>query len=457
MNRVLTTFTSGLLVSLMLTTTAVAQTDDAVAEAMKAPGAKITLPVSVVREGFDKEFVDSAREQFSNFHMQLGGDHALYYTTHFTEFVPAAMALSSGSVSVLARRPMSELADLTYTMGDGSTSQSLAAHIHDPDSRVQGVMILHKGVVVYEAWPGMRPEQLHLWASVAKSMVGTLLTMLEAEGKVDTSRPITDFVPALQGSEWDSVPLIAAMNMASGLDISEDAEATMNPRSMFQRVVGADFGVPNADGVVEDEMDVLRDAKQIEDEAAGEVARYSSVITKVLVAVVEDLTGQTYTSYVEDRIWSHIGARSPLVINLSPQGLAVGYGLLHSTLEELARYALIFTPSWKVVSDVSLVAPEVLRKMQTGSSREAYSAGDFPEHSWVKANFGQDMPIFNSHQWDAVWEDGALFKHGNLYQGIYTDPARDVVGVYFATSPVNLAPDLMPGYMREAAKVLAGD
>ena len=448
-------FASIALVPLFLSTMATAQTNEAVEAAMKAPGAQITLPVSAVRKGFNKEFVDSARKQFSNFHMQLGGDHALYYTTHFTEFVPAAMALPSGPVSELKRLPKPELADLTYTMGDGSTSKTLQAHINDPDSRVQGVMILHKGNVVYEAFPGMRPEQLHIWASVAKSMVGTLLTMLESEGRVDTSRPITDFVPELKGSEWDTVPLIDAMNMASGLDISEDAEATMNPRSMFQRIVGADFGVPNADGVVEDEMDVLRDAKQIEGEDAGEVARYSSVITKVLVAVVEDITGQTYTSYVEDRIWSHIGARSPLVINLSPQGLAVGYGLLHSTLEDLARYALIFTPSWHVVSDKPLVAPEVLRKMQTGSSAEAYTAGDFPDHSWVRANFGQDMPIFNSHQWDAVWEDGALFKHGNLYQGIYTDPARDVVGVFFATSPVNLAPDLVPGYMREAAKKLA--
>lgn len=449
-------FTSITLISLILSTMTTAQTNEAVEAAMKAPGARVTLPVSVVREGFDKEFVDSAREQFSNFHMQLGGDHALYYTTHFTEFVPAAMALSSGPVSNLTRRPKPGLADLTYTMGDGSTSTTLEAHIQNPDSRVQGIMILHKGEVVYEAYPGMRPEQLHLWASVAKSMVGTLLTMLEAEGKVDTSRPITDFVPALKGSEWDTVPLIDAMNMASGLDISEDAEATMNPRSMFQRVVGADFGVPNVDGIIEDEMNVLRDAKQIESEDAGEAARYSSVITKVLVAVIEDVTGQTYTSYVEDRIWSHIGARSPLVINLSPQGLAVGYGLLHSTLEDLARYGLIFTPSWDVVSGEPIVASAVLKKMQTGSSREAYKAGDFPDHSWVKANFGQDMPIFNSHQWDAVWEDGALFKHGNLYQGIYVDPARDTVAVYFSTSPVNLAPDLVPGYLRAAGKLLGG-
>ena len=423
---------------------------------MSVPGATVTLPVSIVRDGFDLDFIAAARKNFSNMHMQMGGDHALYYTTHTTEFVRGGMAFSHGPVSELRRRPDPSLGALTYTLGDGSASASLDEHIADFNSRVQGVMILHKGEVVFEAFPGMHPYQVHIWASVAKSMVGTLLTMLELEGKLDTSKPITDYAPGLKGSAWDTVPLIHAINMASGLDISENAKNTMDPRSVFQRMLAADFDVPNADGVKEDETEVLRGAVQLDDEPAGTKARYSSVITKVLCEVIETVTGKTYTQVVEDRIWSKIGARSPLTINISPGGLAIGYGMLHSTLEDLARYALIFTPSWGRVAAEPVVSPDVLRKMQTASSKEAYIAGDFTDHSWVKMCFGRDMPIFNSHQWDAVWEDGALFKHGNLYQGIYTDPGRDVVGVFFSTSPVNLAPDLNPGYMRAAAKALAG-
>ena len=60
-------------------------------------------------------------------------------------------------------------------------------------------------------------------------------------------------------------------------------------------------------------------------------------------------------------------------------------GAMNMALEDLARYALIFTPSWNVVSNTPLVAPEVLRTMQTGGSAEAYNAGDFPDHSWVGA------------------------------------------------------------------------
>ncbi len=49
-----------------------------------------------------------------------------------------------------------------------------------------------------------------------------------------------------------------------------------------------------------------------------------------------------------------------------------------------------------------------------------------------------------------------MFKHGNLNQGIYVDPKRDLVGVYYSVSPVTGEADLLPGYIRQLAKNLAG-
>ncbi|MDH4007915.1 MAG: beta-lactamase family protein [Desulfuromonadales bacterium] len=429
----------------------------ALEKAMNVPGAKVTLPVKVAKEPFDKEFVDEARENFSNFHMQMGGDHALYYNSHLTELIPAALASASGPVSVLERKPTPGLGSLTYTLGDGTDSQPLDDYVDADDTRLQGIMILHKGRVVYEVYPGISPEELHIWASVSKTAVGTLLTMLEAEGVVDTAKPITEYVPDLKGTAWDKVSVINAMNMQAGLDIAETEEASMNPRSVFQRVLASDFGVPNADGKQERTMDVLAEAVPLKGEEPGMASRYSSVITRTLVDVIEDATNRTFTSLFEERIWSKIGARSPAAINLTPEGAAIAYGLINSRLDDLARYALVFTPSWNVVSGEQVISPEVLEMMQTSGSREAYEKGDFPGHSWVKSSFAiEGMPIFNSRQWDAVWADGAMFKHGNLFQGIYVDPKRDVVGVYFSTSPITNV-DVAPGYLREAAKLLAGE
>lgn len=434
--------------------TGVVNAESALNKALSEPGAKPIIPVTQVKKGFDKAFIDEANTAFSNFHMQMGGDHALYYALHMTKYVPAELAMPHGETSVLKRNINESLNDLSFTMGDGTESVSLNDYIHDEKTRVQGIMILKGGEVVYEEFPGMNPSDTHVWASVAKTIVGTLLTMLEVEGKVDMSMPITEYVPELKGTEWDNVIMIDAMNMASGLDISENAANTLNPRSVFQRMLAADFHVTNADGVTEDEMQVLRDVAPLEGEPSGKVARYSSTVAKVLGVAIENITQQPFTEVFEERIWSKIGARASAQVNVSPAGHAVSYGLVNSRLDDLARYALQFTPSWDKVAKEKIVSKEVLEKMQKGGDHEAYLAGDFTEHSWVKASFGKDMPIYNTHQWDAAWEDGALFKHGNLYQSIYVDPKRDVVGVAFSTSPVYLTPDLIPGYLRQAAKKL---
>jgi hypothetical protein len=147
-------------------------------EALKVPGAKPTLSVTVAKAPFEKSFVDEARKYFSNFHMELGGDHALYCTTHMSEFMPAALAMPKGNVRILKHKPSSGIGEVTFTLKDGSSSQPLNEYINAKNTRVLGVMVLHNGKVVYDAYPGIEPERQHIWASVSKTVVGTLLTML---------------------------------------------------------------------------------------------------------------------------------------------------------------------------------------------------------------------------------------------------------------------------------------
>ena len=51
------------------------------------------------------------------------------------------------------------------------------------------------------------------------------------------------------------------------------------------------------------------------------------------------------------------------------------------------------------------------------------------------------------------------WKHGNLGQGIYIDPKRDFVGVYFSTNGYipPYGEDKMPGFLRRSAKYVAGE
>lgn len=424
-------------------------------EALKVPGAKPELPISAAKQPFDSTFIAEARKYWGNFHWQMGGDHALYYNTHLSEFVPMALTPPVGEVSQLQRSPDASVNATTFVHGDGSKSIPLDEYVTNGKMRVQAIMILHRGEVVYEGYPGLDPAQPHFWASATKSTVGLLASMLEEEGLIDVNKPVTAYATQLAGSQWDKVRVIDALNMAVGLDIQEDLKALTDPMSMFQRFGAAELGVPNGNGVIETPLAVLRAAKPIAGEAPGMPSRYSTLTTKVLVYVIEGATGRSFTDLFGEKVWSKIGARQHFMVGVGPDGVAGAYGLGYTILEDLARYALVFTPSSKVVSKTEIVSPKVLKALQTSGSHEAYMAGDWTR-GWVADVFGRDMPVFNSRQFDAVWADGALFKHGNLFQGIYVDPMRDVVGVFFSTAPMTGGNDLLPGYIRQAAKNLAG-
>jgi hypothetical protein len=102
-----------------------------------------------------------------------------------------------------------------------------------------------------------------------------------------------------------------------------------------------------------------------------------------------------------------------------------------------------------------VISAEVLKRLQMAGSPEAYKSG--AKYEGEKADFGESS-LMNSYQFDGVFEDGALWKHVNLGQGIYIDPAGDFVGVYYSTNgyiPL-YGEDKMPGLLRRAAKHVAG-
>ncbi|GAL15175.1 hypothetical protein JCM19233_6193 [Vibrio astriarenae] len=86
---------------------------------------------------------------------------------------------------------------------------------------------------------------------------------------------------------------------------------------------------------------------------------------------------------------------------------------------------------------------------------EAYKIST--ELSYGESWFGE-TPKLNTAQWDHAFEDGAMFKHGNMGQGIYVDPARDFCAIYFGLASNDetiTGPDHAPGYLRAAAKLIS--
>jgi CubicO group peptidase (beta-lactamase class C family) len=429
---------------------------DALERFLAVPGARATLPVEAAKEPFSRAFVDEARARFDNFHLQMGGDHTLYYLAHLSEFMQTAMSMPAADFRALERAPNDTLAGIVVeTASEGPLA--LVDYVAHPRFRHQGVMMVHEGRVVFEAYPGMTPTDVHFWASAAKTTIGLVTALLVIEGRIDPERPVTDYVPALAGSAWEQASVLDVLNHTTGLQTEETAAAILDPDSEVVAFFSASFGAANpGSGEREGVVETLRRFVPLEGEGPGDVFRYSSANTHVLTMMIEAVEERPWAAIFEERVWGRLGARMPAMFNLDPDGVAMPLGLLSTTLEDMARFGMLFTPSAAIVATTEIVTPEVLRLIYDSADREGFP-GSAKDLSGQKS-FGEPA-VANSYQFDWVFEDGALAKSGNLNQMIYVDPGRDFVGVVFSSTPYvdGYGETKMPEFFRRAAKLLAGD
>ncbi|MDX8339060.1 serine hydrolase domain-containing protein [Draconibacterium sp. IB214405] len=307
----------------------------------------------------------------------------------------------------------------------------LNAFLNNPESFAQGFVVMHKGKIVFEQYPGMRKENSHLTASTAKVFVGLLIECLIEEGLIDEQKTLGDYVPEFKESVWEPIKVIDVMDMTTGLDPIDGPEHFVNPDAVITRMVMAELG-ETYKGNVESMLDVMKHAKTIS--KPGEHFTYSSTATQALVVLTEAVTKQTWADAFDQRIWSKMGVDGPLMVHLSPDGYALGHGVLSLRLRDLARFGMLYTPSWYKIAVEPIVNPDILERARVPyRTREFYRAG--PSGEKFMERLGDFDVRSAGRQWDAVWEDGDFFKSGLNTQGIYVSPDRDLVIAYFSLEP----------------------
>ena len=410
---------------------------------------EVDSPMAKWKQPQSAAFIEQARQDYSFPNWQSGSEQSIYYNLNIPEFFNCSYVPPSDEFSRLERSIDPTVLDLTFTADDGSTTPPLREYLVGK-RQVQAMMMAHQGKVVFEIFPGMNPTDSHIWMSAAKTTVGLLMAMLIDEGKVDPDKPVPTYVPELRGTHWEQATVKNVMNMASGLDIEESIANLLNPDTWIAHFFTAVFEGKG------DWREMSKHAQPLEGEPAGTHFRYSGANTQTLVLATQHVTGMRWQDFFHERVWSKIGAKSPYLAGLCPDGSPAAAGIVASTPEDVLRFALSYTPSWHVVSEERIVSERLLQTIQSmgdpaayvGSTEEGYGLGWFGE-----------KPLTNTAQWDHSFADGAMFKHGNMGQGIYVDPARDFCGMYFglAPNPDEISGvDYSPGFLRTAAKYFSG-
>jgi len=411
-----------------------------------------TTPITKLKSPISLDFYKEITEKYSMKTWNSGGDHGIYINMHISNYFKSGIIMPPLEKSVLERNINPEIGNITFTLKDGSTSIPLKEYLHEGGPRrVQCMMMAHKGKVVFEAFPGMNPTDAHIWMSSSKPTVSLLTTILEQQGLFSYDDPVTKHVPALAGTAWDKVTYRNAANMSAGLDIEETFHNYIVPDSWINQWINS---IINGKG--DDWIQVMRNAKPLPNEKPGDHMRYSTPNTMILVMAVENILQKPWMDIFNEMVWSHIGANGPLFTALTTDGVALAGAMHSSQPEDFLRFAMIFSPSWNKVSNTQIVTGKVLDRLRTLGYPPAFEGCQ--EQAYAHDFFGE-KPFTNSNQWDWIFEDGAMHKHGNMGQGMYVDPARDFVGINFALCPNEgeRGPDHSPGYLRAVAKMLNGE
>ena len=357
------------------------------------------------------------------------GRAAIWFGTNAGQVLPTAIVPNRQAPKVLKSAIMPQIGTVTVTTSLGELS--LDQFLQHPKSFAEGFIVVHRGRIVFEQYPGMTEADAHVTSSAAKVFASLLIDLLIAEGKIDEQKTLGDYVPEFAGTVWAPIKVIDVMDMTTGLDPIDGPEHFANPDTVTARMLRAELGEPYQ-GKVETMLDVLKSAKLVSE--PGEYFTYTSTATQALAFLAEAASGQTWADAFDQRIWSKMGVEGPFQVHLSPDGFALAHGLFSVRLRDLARFGMLYTPSWSEIADEQIVTPAILERTRVPyRSREFYRAG--PSGKKFMERLGDFDVRSAGRQWDAVWDDGDFFKSGLNTQGIYVSPARDLVIAYFSVEP----------------------
>ena len=302
-------------------------------------------------------------------------------------------------------------------------------------STVNGAIVVHRGDVIFESYPRMRPYDKHFYMSVSKPFASTIVAILEDRELIDSNRNIADYLPALRDSGWDGVRIRDVLDMSSGIDCLEFEDgAYENPATcyyQYEAAMGMLRRTPATSPSVYEHLASLTSHRP-----PGEAFEYTSLNTFMLHWLAEEVSGRTYAELLTTEIWQPMGAESDGIIAAPHLGIAYSSGGVSSTLRDMARFGLLFTPSGRdtmspVISDSYL---------------------DNADRKNNPRTVNDEQPRHNSYQWDFVMPEGDFFKGGYGGQGLYVSPARDLVIAFFGTFDENQRGHEMTHIARQLAR-----
>ena len=288
-----------------------------------------------------------------------------------------------------------------------------------------GILVMHRGKVVYEKYFGaLTPERPHIAMSVTKSFVGTLAAILADEGKLDPAAPVTKYIPELKDSAYGDATVRQVMDMTVGVHYSENyadpkAEIWDYARAGGMLTQGANYTGPKS--FYEFLVTLKKEGEH------GEGFAYKTVNAEVLAWIVRRASNQSLADLLSEKIWRRIGAEQDAYFMVDRIGTESGGGGLNTVLRDLARFGETMRNGGRASSGQQAIPKAVVEDIQRGGDPAKFVKAGYP---LLKGWSYRDM------WWVSHNPHGAYMARGIHGQSIYVDPKAEMVIVRYAAHPV---------------------
>lgn len=289
------------------------------------------------------------------------------------------------------------------------------------DTYTDGIVVLHRGRIVYERYFGaLQPHLPHSCQSVTKSYAGTLAAAFVHEGVLDEGKVIPYYLPELRGTAWEDATLRQVMDMQTGLAYTGDYTDEHSGVRAFGRAVGYRWRPPGYVGP-QTLCDYLRTIRK--EGAHGERFSYKCVDTEVMAWVMARATGRSFAQLLHERLWAPLGCEENAYIVVDSGGMPMVCGGLSSTLRDLARFGELMRREGEW-NGKQLIPASVVYEVQKGVESEKCP------------NVPQPGCSYRSQWWVTHNELGALEARGMYGQRLYVAPKAEMVVARFASHPL---------------------
>jgi CubicO group peptidase (beta-lactamase class C family) len=246
--------------------------------------------------------------------------------------------------------------------------------------------------------------------SINKSVVSALIGIAISEGKINSVEDyVTVYVPSLKDSGYDNVKLIDVLQMSSGVHFDENYGSIFSDINMmcFWLILGYDL---------ESYIKTLK-----KETLPGLNHNYISSDTQVLGMVLKNATGQSLTSYLEEKLWSKVGFEYDCDWLVDNSGMELAFGTLNTCTRDYARFGWLYMNSGLSPLDGSRLIDEQWITDSVSCTKQ-HLKPSYPK------KFGYGYQWWLAGNKENINESGGDYMAIGVYgQFIYVDPVNKIV------------------------------